>query len=173
MQLLFVHDRCRYFLQRNLRCRLFLQRAYCLCTCVAENSATQHCLCTSDADIFCNAIWVVAEKFRNAVCVAEFHHRVGLTSSSATINALQITATQRWLALQKICNPVFCIAKSATQSALQIISATHYALQISVADTHFFVVQAPPATAQRWSDSKQKNGRHRCLRSSPAKPTPA
>ena len=118
---------------------------YCLCTSVADIFATLYCLCTSVADcifnkicFFCNACKSVAEIICNAFFVAVFHHIVGISLYTATPFALQISATLRWLALQIICNPVFCIANSATQSALQIVSATHDALQICVADMHFF-----------------------------------
>ena len=112
---------------------------YCLCTSVADISATLYCLCTSVADcilnkicFFCNACIFVAEIICNACCVAVFHHIVGISLYTATAFALQISAMLHWLALQKICNPVFCIANLATQSALQIVSATHHA------DIHFF-----------------------------------
>ena len=140
--------RCRNILQRTLSCRIrdaknrvadFLQRWSTLrcrnlqrigrCSIVGyANSLMKNCNAQCVAENICNAISV-------AVC----HYTVGISSYSATLYALQNAATQRWLALQKICNPVFCIAKSATQSALQIISATHNALQLCVADTHFFL----------------------------------
>src|SRR4051812_37594429 len=75
---------------------------YCLCTSVADISATLYCLCTSVADcifnkifFFCNAFTFVADIFCNALCVAVFHHIVGISYYTTTPYALQISATQR------------------------------------------------------------------------------
>ena len=63
-----MHVRCRDYPQRNQRCRFYLQRTYCLCTCVADKSATHYCLCTSVADFICNAIYV-AENGKHLQCI--------------------------------------------------------------------------------------------------------
>src|SRR3954466_8222706 len=75
---------------------------YCLCTSVADISATLYCLCTFVADCIFNKICLFCSAFRfvtviicNALCVAVFHHIVGISLYTATPYALQISATQR------------------------------------------------------------------------------